>query len=306
MEKIILFYKYITIENPQAIVNWQRELCAKLSLTGRVLIAREGINATLAGSSENIEIYKKILDNHALFNHIDFKESAGTSTDFPRLQVKLKKEIVALGIEPEKLTAQDGGVHLTPAEAHEFIKNNKNLVILDGRNNYESRVGKFTGAITPDIQNFRDFPDYITKNQELFADKEVLMYCTGGIRCERASAYVKLNTEAKKVYQITGGIHRYVEQFPDGFFRGKNYVFDARSAISVNSDILSTCDLCTKACDDYTNCSNAQCNKQFITCRDCSTSFSNTCGQVCKELVINGLVKKRPFPYRATHAQQSC
>jgi UPF0176 protein len=169
-----------------------------------------------------------------------------------------------------------------------------NLVLFDARNNFESRVGTFTNAITPDIDHFRELPGYIDNNLEQFKDKDVLMFCTGGIRCERASSYLKSKGVATNVYQINGGIHTYTEQFPDGFFRGKNYVFDGRITVKVNDDVLGTCFICTTPCDTYTNCINALCNLHFIGCSSCITKFQNACSAQCHELVIQEKVAKRP------------
>ena len=146
----------------------------------------------------------------------------------------------------------------------------------------------------PDINHFRELPEYIDTHLDQFKDKQVLMYCTGGIRCERASAYLKSKNIAKQVYQIEGGIHRYVEQYPDGFFRGKNYVFDNRITLKVTDDILGTCLICTTLCDNYTNCLNAKCNKHFICCDPCLNKLNNTCNTVCHDFVGHNKVNKRP------------
>ena len=157
----------------------------------------------------------------------------------------MRKEIVHLGLDPEQISPAQGGQHLTPAQVHALMTDKPdNLVILDARNDYEWQIGKFKDAVTPPIKNFREFLDYIDQNIEQFKDKEVLMYCTGGIRCERATSYLNSKNVASKVYQIDGGIHRYVEQYPDGYFRGKNYVFDHRVSLKVNDDILGSCSLC--------------------------------------------------------------
>jgi predicted sulfurtransferase len=300
MNRIILFYKYVSIANPESTRGELLELCQKLGLKGRVLLATEGINATLAGSLDSINNFISFMSAHKLFNEIDFKDSHGSVDDFPRLEIKVKKEIVKLGIDPDVLSALDGGTHLTPKEAHELIATNKNLVILDARNNYESCIGTFDNAIRPDIKNFREFPQYINENTDLLKDKEVLMYCTGGIRCERASAYVQKKGIAKKVYQITGGIHRYVEQFPDGFFKGKNYVFDNRISLKVTDDILGSCLICQASADNYYNCMNARCNKHFIGCDTCIEQLQRTCSERCSDLIKQGLTPKRPLGYRQT------
>jgi predicted sulfurtransferase len=294
MGKVILFYKYITIRYPKQIQKWQEKLCRDLGLAGRVLIATEGINATLGGSDHMIERYKQLMNEHELFGGIDFKESAGGSECFVRLSTKVKDEIVRLGKSTTEINAVDGGTHVTSERVHALLQaNDKDLVVLDGRNNYESAIGKFEGAITPNIKTFRQFPEYIDQNLEQFKDKTVLMYCTGGIRCERASAYVKLKGVAKDVLQLEGGICRYVEKYPNGFFKGKNYIFDSRISVPVNDEILGTCFVCAVACDNYTNCLNAQCNRHCIVCVDCTKKLSNCCSAECQSLVALARVAKR-------------
>lgn len=299
MNTILLFYKYVQIRYPKSIMKQQRALCESLGLKGRIILAHEGINATLGGTRAATEAYKAYMHGHELFGGIDFKESEGATDDFPRLRVVVKSEIVHLGLDPEAVTVKDGGQHLTPAQAHALMAEQpEDLVILDARNNYESRIGTFKNSLTPDIQNFREFPDYVDAHLEQFKDKQVLMHCTGGIRCERASAYLNQKGVAKKVYQIEGGIHRYVEQYPDGFFRGKNYVFDGRVAVRVNDDILTTCDWCNVPCDEYTNCINSLCNNHFICCTACVTAHKKSCSPRCEEGIVSGQapLRKKPIP----------
>ncbi len=295
MGKILLYYKYVTIEYPKQAVKWQKKICQDLGLTGRILIAHEGINGTLGGSIENTQRYITIMQQHPLFDDIDFKESKGSAACFPKLQVKVRDEVVRLGIPADQLTPKNGGQHLKPEETHALIKQSPDdLVILDARNNFEWEIGKFENTITPDINHFRDFPQYIDEHLDQFKNKQVLMYCTGGIRCERASTYLKQKGVAKKIYQMAGGIHRYAERYPDGFFRGKNYVFDGRVAVKINDDILGTCKICHTTCDDYTNCVNALCNKHFICCANCLKTLKTTCGEKCLSLVTQNKVRIRP------------
>lgn len=295
MEKIILFYQYSCIENPHKLLEDQKKLCQSLGLKGRVIIAQEGINGTLGGTPDAIEHYKKSMRENSLFSSIDFKESESEHSRFPRLRIVVKNEIVNTGLPADVAPAQSGGIHLDPAQAHALLAQKKSdLVVIDCRNPYESAIGTIPGAIRPDVKHFRDFPLYVETHAEEFQNKEVLMYCTGGVRCERASAYVKLKSNAKAVYQIKGGIHRYVEEFPNGFFRGKNYVFDGRIAVKVTDDILGTCYLCNSPCDDYTNCLRAICNRHFICCTSCLASYQNTCSAECREIVSTGTEHKRP------------
>lgn len=295
MSTILLFYKYITLEKPEDIRDWQRTLCLKLGLKGRIILASEGINGTVGGSQEAIEQYKKALTANPLFADIDFKEAPGGAECFPKLRVIVKKEIVNFGIDTQKVSAKDAGIYLTPTQAHELINQKPaDLMLFDARNNFESRVGTFKDAITPNINHFRDLPSYIDTNLEQFKDKDVLMFCTGGVRCERATAYLKLKNVAKKVYHLQGGIHRYIEQYPDGHFRGKNYVFDGRVTVAVNEDVLSSCDICSQPCDEFANCLNASCNKLFLACPSCLPTFAKTCSKTCMELLHNKQVQERP------------
>jgi predicted sulfurtransferase len=291
MQKIILFYKYVTIVDPVAEQTRQRSLCTELGLKGRIILGTEGINGTLGGSEEAVASYLAVMRADERFADIDFKESLGGAEHFPKLKVMVKREIVNLGIDPAVLSADKAAPAISPAEAHELMtRAPEDLVILDTRNNYESRIGTFKGAVACDTLYFREFPAFIEKNREQFENKQVLMACTGGIRCERASAYLQELGIAKSVKHIRGGIHRYVEQFPDGHFRGKNYVFDSRIVQRVTEDILATCDACATPADDYYNCVNASCNKQLIFCQSCAQTVMMTCSQHCTEQVEAGNV----------------
>ena len=297
-KKIILFYKYVALEDPEKMRQDLLSLCSSLDIKGRIILAREGINGTLCGTFDAVDAYIEACNNMPCFVGIDYKETITQGDDdyFPRLRIVVKNEIVRMGVSPDEVTVKDTGTHLTPEQFHEELKNNRDsIVLLDGRNNYEAAIGRFEGAIVPDIKYFRDYPAYIDENRELFEGKKVLMYCTGGIRCERASAYLKVKDIAQDVYQLEGGIHRYIEQFPDGFFRGKNYVFDDRITVRVNSDVLGNCALCAVACDVYANCMNASCNKHFICCSDCLVQLANTCSEKCQALVRDNLVPIRPL-----------
>jgi len=294
MGTILLFYKYVDIENPIQIQAWQKALCAKLGLTGRIILATEGINGTVGGTDEAAQAYVDAMNAHPLFGGIDFKTAPGGSQAFPRMRISVKREIVHLGIDPKALTADQGSQHLTPEQVHELLSNPPaDLVVLDGRNNYEAAIGKFENAIAPDIRYFRQFPEYIDQNVDQFKDKTVFMYCTGGIRCERASAYLETKKVAKKIYQLEGGIHRYVEKFPQGFFRGKNYVFDSRITVKVNDDVLSSCLNCTTPSDEYFNCLNALCNKHFTSCPSCLNAYNGTCSQRCQTLLAQKATTQR-------------
>ena len=297
MGKIILFYKYVSVMYPVQEQKRQRALCEQLGLKGRIILASEGINGTVGGSTHAIELYKKHMQEHQLFYDMDIKESDGESSDFPRLRVLVKNEIVNFGGTP--VDPHNGGTHLTPQQTHELLNNPpKDLVVFDARNLYEADIGTFENAVVPPIQYFRDLPEYIDENLEQFKDKTVLMFCTGGIRCEKASAYLKTKDVAANVLQISGGIHRYVEQFPEGHFKGKNYVFDARISLKVTDDVLGSCHGCGTEFNEYTNCINVQCNKQVLACPGCITNLLNTCSTACAELVRSQQVKVRVLSVR--------
>lgn len=286
MGTILLFYKYVNIQYPAEIHKWQKELCAKLGLTGRILLAHEGINGTLGGSDEATQEYIQAMNTHPLFGGIDFKTAPGGAEAFPRMKISIKKEIVHLGLDTQKVTVADTGKYLTPEQTHELLSNPpKDFVLFDARNNYESAVGTFTNAITPDLRYFRQFPEYIDQNVDTFKDKTVLMFCTGGVRCERLTAYLNQKNISKEVMHVQGGIHRYIEKFPDGHFRGKNYVFDNRITVRANQDVLSNCLNCTTPSDEYFNCLNALCNKHFTSCSNCIEKYSKTCGTKCQTLL---------------------
>ncbi len=297
MGKILLFYKYVNVEQPEATQAWFKELCGNLGLTGRIILAHEGINGTVGGSDESAAQFIEAMNAHPLFFGMDIKDAPGDEKYFPRMRIVVKNEIVHLGIDPKELTVENTGTHLTPAQAHELLNSKpENLVIIDTRNNYEARVGTIPGSMIPDKRYFREFPEYIDEHLDELKDKQVLMFCSGGIRCERASAYVKEKGVSQEVYQIEGGIHRYIEQFPDGHFKGTYYVFDGRIGVKVSDDILTNCDICSIPCDFYVNCMNGRCNKQFIACPECIEKHQECCSTTCKELVETEAVPVRKKP----------
>jgi predicted sulfurtransferase len=303
MGNILLYYKYVAITDPVALSREQRELCTRLGLTGRIIIAHEGINGTVGGSLEAAEHYQQAMHKNPLFSDMEFKISEGGSDCFPRLTISVKEEIVHLGISPKELSADQAGDYLSPKQVHELINEQKeNLVLLDTRNTYETAIGTFKNALIPPIENFRDLPAYIDAHQELFKNKEVVMFCTGGVRCERATAYLKTKGIADKVYHIKGGIVRYTEAYPDGHFRGKNYVFDGRVSVQINNDIIGKCQFCATPFDDCSNCVNTRCNNRMLSCPDCSEKYYNSCSTTCADLIKNSAVPVRTIPARVSHA----
>uniref|UniRef100_A0A8C5M3M2 Thiosulfate sulfurtransferase/rhodanese-like domain-containing protein 2 n=1 Tax=Leptobrachium leishanense TaxID=445787 RepID=A0A8C5M3M2_9ANUR len=293
--QVLLYYCYCDITDPQWLCNWQRALCQRLHLTGKIRLATEGINGTVGGSKFSTKLYINTMLSHPLFKNImsleDFKTSDGGAQCFPDLRVGVFQEIVPMGIETHAISYKDTAVHLSPEEFHKEVakylseahEEKNSTILLDCRNFYESKIGKFQNCLAPDIRKFSYFPEYVDQNLELFKDKTVLMYCTGGIRCERGSAYLKSKAICKEVYQLKGGIHKYLERFPDGFFRGKLFVFDGRYTISSNSDIISNCRYCGIAWDKYKLCSMPRCCQLVLVCEACQDQGHTACCPTCQD-----------------------
>lgn len=279
---VLLFYKYTHIENPTELANSQRVLCEKLGLKGRAIIAHEGINATYEGTTEAIEAYCSELISDGRFADTHLKKSFGTGKAFPRLNVKVRKEIVTLGLQDEKDIDPNTttGKHLSPKELHEWFASGKKFKIVDMRNTYEHKVGHFKDSILPPLKNFRDLPKAL-KDLEPLKDETVLTVCTGGVRCEKASGYLVQNG-FKDVYQLSGGIVSYMEQFetenasaqgPAKNFVGSLYVFDDRVTMAYASGnsrgVIGTCEVCSASTENYINCADDGCHRHFIVCTDC-------------------------------------
>lgn len=295
MYSVLLFYKYTHIADVQAVYASHKTLCETLGITGRIILATEGINGTVCGLPEQMAAYKMHMNADDLFSGIDFKESSVTQPAFERLSIYIKREITVLGIDPTDLPASEAAEYITPEELHTALQNSlDNLLLFDARNAYESRIGAFQGAVCAPINTFRELPAYLRAHAELFADKDVIMYCTGGIRCERSSALMKRLTRARSVRHLHGGIHRYAELYPQGYFKGRNYVFDNRISVKVTDDLLAECTWCTQPCARYLNCLNAHCNAHVIVCTPCQESHLHTCSTSCKEGIRSHTVPQRP------------
>lgn len=271
--QILLFYKYVRIEDPQAVRDWLFALCQKLSLKGRLIVATEGLNITLEGKTEDTEAFITELETDQRFLNIHFKRSVGTGDAFPRLSVKVRSEIVSLhlgtcDIDPNQLT----GVHLAPEALHQWIAEGREFYIIDMRNAYEHAIGKFKDSICPPMNNFRDLQKVVKRLKHL-KDKTVLTVCTGGIRCEKASGYL-LAQGFTSVYQLDGGIVSYMEKYPNEDFEGKLYVFDGRVAMGFYTDdpahvIVGRCEDCGAQSENIVDCRSGNCNGQFIICEAC-------------------------------------
>lgn len=272
---IILFYKYTLIDDPKKLRDEQFALCSHLLMKGRMIIATEGINGTFEGTKESCDEYMKHMKADPRFVDIHWKISEGTpdGTAFPRLSIKVRKEIVSLhlgdeeDIDPNATT----GIHLKPEDLHAWYKEGKKFHIVDMRNDYELRVGKFEGTVFPDLNNFRDLKKNLKKIEDL-KDTTVLTVCTGGVRCEKASGLL-VREGFKDVYQLDGGIVSYMEKYPGQDFKGSLYVFDKRIVMNFDDpsthEVIGHCSKCGEKSEHYVNCGNLMCHDHFICCKKC-------------------------------------
>ncbi len=261
--KVISLYRYTDIEDPEALRDQIRKLCEDLGVLGRILIGKEGINAAVSGKTRDIEKFKEELKKDLRFSGLTFREQLIESSSYHKLVVKVREEIVKFG---EKVDFSRGGKHLTPEKLKEMYDKREDFVIIDARNDYEAKVGKFEDAITLPIETFREFPKEAKKLEHL-KDKKIVMYCTGGIRCEKASAFLK-QQGFDKVYQLQGGIINYVNQFPNTYWKGGLFVFDDRNVSKVGKP-MTKCEICGTQSDEYINCYNMDCDKLAVICTQC-------------------------------------
>ena len=285
----ISFYAYHHIENTEIFRNHLFVAWNELDVLGRIYVADEGINAQLSVPAPRFNDFKSHLDSISFLNGIRLNIAVEQDNkSFLKLKIKIRDKILADGLNDDSFDVTDIGTHLKAQDFNDIIEKD-NTVLIDMRNHYESEIGHFKGAWTPDVDTFRDslpiILDEIDGNQE---DKNIVMYCTGGIRCEKASAYFK-HQGFKKVYQLEGGIINYVRQVKDeeleNKFLGKNFVFDDRMAEKISDDVLSVCHQCGEPCDTHVNCDNVACNLLFIQCDSCREKMNNCCSDECIEIV---------------------
>jgi UPF0176 protein len=281
MQKIILYYKFTPVKDPDMTRLWQRELCTSLGLKGRILISPHGINGTLGGDIEALKNYKKAMNASGVFRDITYKWSDGGEQDFPKLKVKVKPEIVAFDAADEIVVSErgieNGGKHIKPAALHKLLKEKGDDVIFyDGRNMYEAEIGRFKNTIIPKTTTSRDFKKDIEEGEiSKHKDKPIVTYCTGGIRCEILSAMMK-NRGYDEVYQIDGGIVKYGEKYgDDGYWEGKLFVFDDRMQMGFSDKAkdIATCESCGKKTSHQINSTNVR-RKLHVMCKECARERS--------------------------------
>lgn len=288
MQKIILYYKFTPLADPEAIKLWQKTLASNYNLHGRILLSEHGINGTLGGELQDLKAYIRETKTFHGFKGMQFKWSDGGRENFPKLSVKVRDEIVTFGAAAELQVDENGvvggGKHLKPHEVHQLVREREDVVFFDGRNAYEAAVGKFKDAVVPDTTNTRDFLEELSGDKyNDIKDKPVVTYCTGGIRCEVLSSLMK-NRGFKEVYQIDGGIVKYGEAYgDDGLWEGSLYVFDGRMGTKFTDKAkdIGNCTHCGSNTSRYTNCSVVECNDLILVCEGCSAQTTCPNCAVC-------------------------
>ncbi len=284
----ISFYKYAHIGNTRIFRNHLFLEWDALEVLGRIYVAHEGINAQLSVPAENFELFKAQLDSISFLENVRLNIAIEQDNkSFLKLKVKVRKKIVADGLNDKTFDVTNKGVHVGAETFNELIED-PDTILVDMRNHYESEIGHFKNAITPDVDTFRDSLDVIEKDlSDYKEDKKLVMYCTGGIRCEKASAYYK-HKGFKKVYQLEGGIIDYARQVKskglENKFLGKNFVFDHRRGERITEDVIAHCHQCGEAWDTHVNCANEACHLLFIQCDTCAEKMDQCCSDHCKEI----------------------
>lgn len=277
MQKVILYYKFVPIDDTETVMFWQRALGEKLGLKGRIIVSKHGINGTLGGDLKMLKYYTREMKAHSLFKGTTFKWSDGSADSFPRLSVKVRDELVAFKAGDELRVDENGvvggGKHLKPEALHKLLEERgEDVVFFDGRNKYEAEIGRFKNAVIPDVKTTRDFIREIEDPKyDDIKDKPVVTYCTGGIRCEVLSVLMK-NRGFKEVYQIDGGIVKYGEKYADeGAWEGKLHIFDNRmvQSFSEKAKDIGVCVHCQGRTSNYENCADKSCNRLVLMCEDC-------------------------------------
>ncbi len=298
VRKTISLYRYFILENPQEFRDQLYRDWVDLNCFGRIYIAREGINAQMSVPEANFEAFLQSLKHYPIFDGIPIKyaiEDNGKS--FYKLSVKVRPKLVADGLDDDAFDVTNVGKHLSAKEFHDFVETGKHIVV-DMRNHYESEIGHFKGAICPEVDTFREELSVIAEMFEKQKNHKLLLYCTGGIRCEKASAYLK-HHGFKDVNQLHGGILEYARNIKllnlESNFVGKNFVFDERLGESVNGEVISHCHQCGKSCDVHLNCANELCHLLFIQCSECAEKFENCCSTACRDLKNGSETEKLSF-----------
>ena len=284
LNKILLYYRFTPLADPEAIRLWQWTLCDSLGLKGRIIISQHGINGTVGGPLSAVKKYIRATKEWPGFKGIDFKWSEGTGHDFPRLAVRVRDELVSFGA-PQDLHVDESGVvnggpHLSPAQVNELVETRGDeVVFFDGRNAFEAEIGRFKNAIVPEVETTHDFVKVLESGAyDHLKEKPIVTYCTGGVRCEVLSSLM-LQRGFQEVYQVEGGIVRYGEAFGnEGLWEGSLFIFDGRmnQEFGPNTKVISSCERCAAPTTQYYNCANLACRQLILLCESCSTLNGST------------------------------
>ncbi len=285
--KVILFYRFTPLADPEAIRLWQHALCTSLGVRGRILISRHGINVTLGGSMDDLKRYVRATSSYPGFRGLDVKWSEGTGRDFARLRVRVRDEVVSFGA-PDELRVDEngvvgGGVHLSARQVHELVeRRGDDVVFFDGRNAFEAAIGRFKGAVVPAADTTRDFVRILDSGAyDHLKSRPIVTYCTGGVRCEVLSALMNARG-FQEVYQVDGGVVRYAQEFAhDGLWEGSLFVFDDRLTLHFGDDpaVLGRCEGCASPTSHYYNCADLACRALILLCDECA---ANAAGRECR------------------------
>ena len=281
------FYKYCFIDNPEGLRNKLYSDLIEQDILGRIYVSKEGINAQISIPEHNVEDFKSYIHSIDVFSDIKFKHAVEEGTSFLKLKILVRDEIVAYKVPEESYDMNKTGVHLKPVDFNSSIKE-KDAIVVDMRNYYESEVGRFKNAIIPDAHFSKELLPKVAEVLEGKEDKKVHLYCTGGIRCEKASSYL-IKKGFKEVYQLEGGIIQYAHDMKENDlkseFIGKNFVFDDRMGERVTNDIIGKCHQCKTPSDDHKNCKNDACHLLFIQCDTCAEKYNDCCSIACNEFL---------------------
>jgi len=289
--QVLLYYKYVAIEDSEIYTVEHLAMCKSLHLKGRILVSAEGINGTVSGTAAQTNAYMEAMHADPRFSDMEFKIDPVPRHVFRKMFVRHKREIVRLDLQDDVNPTIRTGTRLSPKAFYEKLKE-ENVVVIDGRNDYEYDIGHFRNAIRPEVEAFREFPEWIRTNRDRFEGKTILTYCTGGIRCEKLSALL-LREGFEDVFQLHGGIIKYShdEEVKGRLFDGKCYVFDERISVPINRTdedvVIAQCHHCGRPEDRYVNCTNMGCHAQYVCCASCEIQHRGFCQETCETYAVS-------------------
>jgi UPF0176 protein len=293
--RVLLYYHYVEILDPEAVVDEHLAYCLELGVRGRIYIAPEGINGTISGTTKQVDTYIQYMDEHPLFHGMVFKSDEAEDHAFNKMHVRVKPELVNFRLEEDVNPKEITGQYLEPAEFYERLQD-PNTLVIDARNDYEHNVGHFKGAIKPKIHNFRELPRWIKENKELLKGKRIMAYCTGGVRCEKFTGWLK-REGFTDVAQLHGGIVTYSKDpvAQGQFWEGQCYVFDKRLVVpinQVNPTIVGRDWFDGTPCERYINCANPECNRQILCSEHNEVYYRASCSDECRAHPLNRYEEK--------------